>query len=939
MSDNKDDKDTQSMNIAAISGVPCHLALSTGTNYTAIIPDIRVMIDAHMHIMSLNCTPMTLQWATVYMNVPFKLGKSIGKTRQEMTRTAAGRDILGGVASKFKTGDLGKVGQFSTDLIADIYMGTAKNADFSAKLYWLLTAKKLDKIAKEADQSTEESKQSAVGKEMGVEELNNKKKEEITCFEKMTSDYFRFGAPLRMNFAMPMDLSYAHFWGLHDIPIYLPVLGGNTFYFINDFNCLEGGFIDSAYEPLDYIPPLNGDGELPRPEEAWRVLTYNATLSDFINKYYDSITYICSNGSGAVPLLTFGTANHLDGLPEEPGLFAGDAKKNQYKTDLEVFKNKITPILESEKHAFVEADNKKYRHYLDEVKGDTTEQFEDYWEQAAKYESAALKYPLNIIPFFHYDPRRYYLENTRDSILDALDQKHAFFNLCEIPAENIFKTKKSVITFHDFTNRGTPQADRLSVRDYFKQVLFDGVHEKADDGIIIITKEKSKKLHTDCMSEYLYPKGPFLGVKVYPPLGYPGDLFSDVQKKRFDYPEKRFENYLELFRYCKSNKIPVTSHGSPLGMSIADGHNYLINDLSQKEYIKSNNLSQYPKALDLNKYNCRDSAIYVDDIATHPDHWRRLLEHNENELKDLKLCLAHFSGMDQWTSLGYPAKIPWWYMDKDDWTRRDWREKVISLIEDFPNVYTDISCYTIDKNDVLMIDKTGFEQLLRKCSAEERKVLNDAYDGVEYHNCVTLSASDDEKARVRTILRKYDVLDDGIKKLATGLANAIKQHEDLRWRLLMGSDWYMAEMGKTGVGGYYIKMFEVLAEVTRQVNQGWDAWHQFSVVNPLLFLGLIETPVGSKKPVEKIDASTGKKYYEVTTKRLETAYGKVKGKMVNIPDWKALSGIPGKKTIDDYSSLFTDNLKKLQEAVIYTAEEIKDTEDKLLILQYAEDSK
>ncbi len=238
-----------------------------------------------------------------------------------------------------------------------------------------------------------------------------------------------------------------------------------------------------------------------------------------------------------------------------------------------------------------------------------------------------------------------------------------------------------------------------------------------------------------------------------------------------------------------------------------------------------------------------------------------------------------------------------------------------------------------------MIDKTGFEQLLRKCSAEERKVLNDAYDGVEYHNCVTLSASDDEKARVRTILRKYDVLDDGIKKLATGLANAIKQHEDLRWRLLMGSDWYMAEMGKTGVGGYYIKMFEVLAEVTRQVNQGWDAWHQFSVVNPMLFLGLIETPAGSKEPEEKTDASTGKKYYEVTTERLETAYAKVKEKMKN-NNWLTISSFTkNAEKQQTFFSAYTTNLETLKKAVIYTAEEIKDTEEKLLILQYAEGSK
>jgi len=63
----------------------------------------------------------------------------------------------------------------------------------------------------------------------------------------------------------------------------------------------------------------------------------------------------------------------------------------------------------------------------------------------------------------------------------------------------------------------------------------------------------------------------------------------------------------------------------------------------------------------------------------------------------------------------------------------------------------------------------------------------------------------------------------------------------------------------------HLRMFELLKEASKKLN--YDAWHQFAVVNPLRYLGLIEESKGSKGPF-KIDVGLVKKYLG----RLEERY-------------------------------------------------------------------
>jgi predicted TIM-barrel fold metal-dependent hydrolase len=847
-------------------------AVEAGKSIAVLFPEPRPIIDAHMHIMSLNCTPMPLQWATTYLKVPSWLPKvpfvnllvkSFGDTRAEMTELSAARNLPGKIASLF-TGDLGRIGQYSTNLIADVFMGMANNAGFEARLHWLL--KKDSKAANDLAASDSTENREAAGEKLGLEGISTKQKEAMESFEKAAAYYYSNTLDFRMNIAMPMDLSYAHYWGLHDMPIYLPVLGGNTFFMIHDFFCIEEGLFKLNYEPLDYSYIKKRYRELP--QQASMILNYSTSLKDPIDEYFDKLREGIESQNVNLPILRFGSLEGDNQMFNPKGLTVIPINS---KTKSELQEKVI-----EEKNIYINANNKDYKHYLMEIKGDSTEMFEDYWEQAALHEASLLKYPLQIIPFFHYDPRRYYPDvSVQNTITNALANKHSFFDADETEGVELsgllsrmnlreinFGTpiKKTYVRLHDFKPLGTTR--NFSVKEYFDTVFFRGFYTTSlTEQIGMQTMPPIKKKHSDCVAEYLYPNGPFIGVKVYPPLGYPADLASTEQADRFDYPVGRFDNYLELFRHCIQYNLPVTAHASPLGMSIADGHNYLLRDqsLNKNGKFKKEDWSSHPEALDEDKTNRHDTALYVDEIATHPMHWRRLLK--ESEFNDLKLCLAHFSGMGAWMK------------DKND-VRKDWREDVIGMINEFPNVYTDISCYTIE----------------------------------------------------------YGIFKNKFKSLAKELVDKIKENENLQWRILMGSDWYMAETEGTGAGGYYTEMFELLTEVTRLIGGEWDAWHQFTVVNPLMFMGLIEVPNGQKEPEKVQDPQTGKYYYNLDTTRLEKSYENIQ-KKVQSGDWKTLAHFNPTVIMDDLKKQYDINLALLKDknVKIYTADSM--TKDgKLIIL-------
>jgi hypothetical protein len=390
--------------------------------------------------------------------------------------------------------------------------------------------------------------------------------------------------------------------------------------------------------------------------------------------------------------------------------------------------------------------------------------------------------------------------------------------------------------------------------------------------------------------------------------------------------EKVDDGIVEAGLKWLSGKLPVTAHTSPLGMTIADGHNFILNDREKQLAADNRDVIAFTSgAISLRNPDVKESVLYVDKIATHPDHWRRVLEYNNGELSKLKLCLAHFSGKDVWLK---KSPDPLW----------DWRQSVCGLINGFENVYTDISCYTFSLGDLWILTGEDYEKIKPPvCTAEEQRIMRNAYTFEPHERYYYLSCPESERLLVRAIAKKCGLIQNNVSLVAKKLAETIRTNPKLRWRILMGSDWYMAELENSSVGEYYINMFDLLRTVTGELKEmgagEWDAWHQFSVVNPLIFLGLIEKPDGSDSPAEETDAGTGRKYYKLDTARLKKAYANAKSKVTD-PNWAVSSKISQQSNTDDFEE--TPDLEKLQNSVIYAADSMK-KDGVLLVLNEADE--
>jgi hypothetical protein len=165
-----------------------------------------------------------------------------------------------------------------------------------------------------------------------------------------------------------------------------------------------------------------------------------------------------------------------------------------------------------------------------------------------------------------------------------------------------------------------------------------------------------------------------------------------------------------------------------------------------------------------------------------------------NKYKELKLCLAHFGGYDNWKACGnfkdFIVSVPG--VDKKRQKKEDtfhkWINSIAEIIQDqnYGNVYTDMSCFVLGE------------------TYEERMTFAD------------------------------------------NLVYLLETFSKLKDRLLIGTDWPMIEMSPTepwreklmGIGTYMTRMMLMLKEVSRKV--GYDAWHQFGIINQFRFLGLLD---------------------------------------------------------------------------------------------------
>lgn len=205
--------------------------------------------------------------------------------------------------------------------------------------------------------------------------------------------------------------------------------------------------------------------------------------------------------------------------------------------------------------------------------------------------------------------------------------------------------------------------------------------------------------------------GTFAGVKLYPPLGY-FPTHPDL------YP---------IYDLCLKYNVPITAHCSPGGFH------------TRQKIMKTESLDPngdriieeviVAKGNDLSK--CSDpECIYFAD----PDNWIEILENEK--YKDLRINLAHFGGDKQFER----------YI-KEEAEKENWTAKIIRLIEQYDNVYTDLSYHIdkdISKNIKKLISEHSFLEdrlmfgtdfimisLNYKLTNEKKKALVDYFDHFE----------------------------------------------------------------------------------------------------------------------------------------------------------------------------------------------------------------
>jgi hypothetical protein len=277
----------------------------------------------------------------------------------------------------------------------------------------------------------------------------------------------------------------------------------------------------------------------------------------------------------------------------------------------------------------------------------------------------------------------------------------------------------------------------------------------------------------------------YWGIKVYPRLGYSPANF-------IDYPHLK-----DVYAKCIQKEIPVLSHCSEGGMAIADYYNYIRYELDLNK----------PPDLAPDEYDLAGADNRFTDNYAAPANWKAVLD--TPGLSNLKICLAHFGGYPTWRELGLFKDIEKLMTNpkpsKDESKKihryKHWILSIAEMINNsqYPNVYTDLACFTFGFSPL-----HPFRDEIYNCS----------------HNLVFL-------------LEKY---------------------KNLKEHLLIGTDWPMVESNPSaleekdvGMGLYMDRMMTVLREVSRQV--GYDAWHQFSYINQLKYLGLLSGN-GTEKKVD-----------------------------------------------------------------------------------------
>ena len=754
------------------------------------------LVDAHMHIQGNNIAPIPIMLGVVektvysknqnlkgkinYDDISFmnlhEIPESIsnktlqGKSVFNLPRFLENRKFLTNAAAVVM--EYGKVTRFNSYYLAGLYQSEVKEAQLGISSM-IITSDKT-KITN-SDINTAKSKYTS---------LQNARLSAASLFKNVSAHYYTYSgsnergttgtkisAVFDFSILHGMELMYAHYWGVYGIPLYITVKGSL-------YSLVHKVIMDDGLEAREIQMLQSGQP-----------------------KYYDFNCIYDIDAAGLYSCLHIPYAT--DGIRISP------AKTQPIEN--------LYNVRRMEGGSPDEARGTKYTHILEEVEASEAHEFEDHIKHLLFTQMAVLKYPFKYLPFYHFDPRRFF----PDSTAPELGKYHDFYvnhrtHLVKLETADVAEGINGADKFH-----------------------YKMSYEKLKNKFIATKHSASSGMQRGVdLGERKIADGLFWGVKMYVALGYPPYLSKNQEAKEI-FPCLQDDSYRELrefYIFCADNDIPITCHCSPQGMTIADPEVYL------KEYLKRNVKSEYTKR-GVSHFHTDDrdfmNGLGLIDYFSSPRSWKLVLDTLGGREKELRLCLAHLG------KLGFLSG------EYDENTIYCWFREIAGMIEnDNYNIYTDISCYTFPKFQEFPLLTPYQYNSIKKEHPIIEKIYSPVMGRSRVHRKKTnYMASLTQQEKILAMKLRLALITNYLKEsphyidmnnTAKKLADLIKDNKKLRHRIMFGTDWPLSEMGALGVPEYNSAVFVLLQLVTRELDDKFDAWHQFAVINPLRFLGVLK---------------------------------------------------------------------------------------------------
>jgi predicted TIM-barrel fold metal-dependent hydrolase len=187
------------------------------------------------------------------------------------------------------------------------------------------------------------------------------------------------------------------------------------------------------------------------------------------------------------------------------------------------------------------------------------------------------------------------------------------------------------------------------------------------------------------VTTYINKDKGFYGIKIYPAYGfYPFDARLDP-----------------VWKWAAQNNIPVMTHSTRGGSfylgsfeSIINCGGFTVPGLNPSSSVAPNITARIQALMATTDASLKKNNKVWCNVFGHPENYIPVLE----KYPDLKICLAHLGGADEINRTGNKPPKP----DYPDYLGGNWYEAIKKLMQDYPNVYSDIS-YTLSDPDAMSI--------------------------------------------------------------------------------------------------------------------------------------------------------------------------------------------------------------------------------------------